>query len=1295
MKPLYVKKNGVVYKISGAGIPSIYPAANVEYDNTVTSELQATDVQGAIDELSTRQGGVQSDWNENDNTELDYIKNKPQNLVQDASYVHTDNNYDATAKGKVDSLGTASTKDVPASGNASSTEVVMGSDTRLSDARPASDVSAWAKADTKPTYTASEVGAIATTLKGAVNGVAELDAAGKVPSSQLPSFVDDVIEVADYDHLPITGESGKIYVTLDTNKTYRWSGSGYVEISASLTLGETSSTAYRGDRGKTAYDHATESGKISSAVTSGLYKVAATAEGHIAGLTAVTKDDITGLGIPGSDTNDKVTQTAANTNLNYEVLFSGTNDNTTRTEGAKKNSNLTFNPFTGLLLLNYFGTSPDITSRLTSLNFASSTVAPGTGRMAMRLDLATSSVTEGKPLSGTAGYVHTYYWDGGSAMTQIYIPNGDHVWTRNGPQGIMMRGYDGTDAEWKDWEYIPFMSEAPTSGQVVIADGTSGKIKTSGYTIAKSVPSNAVFTDTDTKVTQTNSSTNGNYRLLLSGSNNDTTETTTSNKSSKFTANPSTGLLTANKIKATINNSVLTGTGTAAQDKGSGVSPRYFPAKWQFNTGYNPSEGDIITITLPVAGHGWGDWISINNGSTWHPANIQGTTRLTTHFGAGQVVQFIFDADGSTASMTPVAGADSVNGSTITGGCWRVVNMYDSNSNTIPSAYCETAAATAAKAASCSAYALLDKSYIHVLIRYANTSASAITMNINGTGAKAIYINGAASSSSNYTLPAGTYLVYYASNIFYFRTDGKLTADITGNAATVNGLTVQTAVPSGAVFTDTNNAVTQTATDTSNANYEVLFSVTADNTTRTEGVRKSQYFKYNSSKQSLMVGNGCVASGSYSHAFGYQTTSSGAYAFAFGEKVKATDEDAVAEGYMTTASGIVSHAEGNETLSYGGSSHAEGVRTTAYGGGSHTEGQYTSAQGKSSHAEGYYSTAAGSSSDYTGVTHAEGYQTLSSGGYGSHAEGNGTIASGSRAHAEGNQTSASGSSAHAEGSNTTASGNYSHAEGMYTIASQQEAHAEGYSTCATNSNSHSSGHYNAAMTTGGTYYNTTGTAFVIGNGTAQNARSNAFSVQFNGVVKAASTITASTTADYAEYFEWVDENPNNEDRVGYFVTFDDGDKIRFATSEDDYILGVTSGEPFVLGNGDCDVWNGMVLRDEFRRIIYEPTPEMIDVAGGRIPHLDKDGNPVYNGTRPKLNPNYDPSKPYVNRADRPEWCPVGMLGVLAVRDDGTCEVNGYATITDNAIATKYTGQNQNKYRVIKRNTENVVEIVFR
>ena len=69
--------------------------------------------------------------------------------------------------------------------------------------------------------------------KGVANGYAGLDSSGKVPASQLPSFVDDVLEYANFAALPVTGETGKIYVTLDTNRTYRWSGSAYVEISAS------------------------------------------------------------------------------------------------------------------------------------------------------------------------------------------------------------------------------------------------------------------------------------------------------------------------------------------------------------------------------------------------------------------------------------------------------------------------------------------------------------------------------------------------------------------------------------------------------------------------------------------------------------------------------------------------------------------------------------------------------------------------------------------------------------------------------------------------------------------------------------------------------------------------------------------------------------------------------------------------------------------------------------------------------------------------------------------------------
>lgn len=85
---------------------------------------------------------------------------------------------------------------------------------------------------------------------GAANGVATLDSTGKVPTSQLPSYVDDVLEYANKAAFPATGESGKIYIAKDTNLTYRWSGTSYVEISASLALGETSSTAYAGDKGK-------------------------------------------------------------------------------------------------------------------------------------------------------------------------------------------------------------------------------------------------------------------------------------------------------------------------------------------------------------------------------------------------------------------------------------------------------------------------------------------------------------------------------------------------------------------------------------------------------------------------------------------------------------------------------------------------------------------------------------------------------------------------------------------------------------------------------------------------------------------------------------------------------------------------------------------------------------------------------------------------------------------------------------------------------------------------------------
>lgn len=129
-----------------------------------------------------------------------------------------------------------------------------------------------AKADKSTTYSKDDVNGllankantsdlsnyVPTSQKGAASGVATLDESGKIPTSQLPSYVSDVIEAANMAAFPETGEPNKIYVALDTNKTYRWSGSTYVEISASLVIGTASGTAYDGAAGKANADAITE-----------------------------------------------------------------------------------------------------------------------------------------------------------------------------------------------------------------------------------------------------------------------------------------------------------------------------------------------------------------------------------------------------------------------------------------------------------------------------------------------------------------------------------------------------------------------------------------------------------------------------------------------------------------------------------------------------------------------------------------------------------------------------------------------------------------------------------------------------------------------------------------------------------------------------------------------------------------------------------------------------------------------------------------------------------------------------
>ena len=352
-----------------------------------------------------------------------------------------------------------------------------------------------------------------------------------------------------------------------------------------------------------------------------------------------------------------------------------------------------------------------------------------------------------------------------------------------------------------------------------------------------------------------------------------------------------------------------------------------------------------------------------------------------------------------------------------------------------------------------------------------------------------------------------------------------------------------------------------------------------------------------------------------------------------------------------------SHAEGNNTTASDNNAHAEGYNTTASNSNTHAEGSGTKAINANAHAEGRNTTASGLN------THAEGNNTTASGSY-SHAEGSATKAERDCAHSEGNGTKASGMNSHAEGSNTTASGNSGHSEGYKTTALDYQ---------------HAGGHYNNTTTaTTSTYTGTgTGTSFVIGNGT-ENALSNAFRINDNGEVFAKSA-TISTGADYAEYFEWEDENPEKEDRRGYFVTLNNK-KIKLA-QPGDYILGIVSGFPSVIGNGD-EEWMGRYIFDDFGTPIYEEFVYEDLITGKKK-----------TGTKWKENPDYDKERPYIQRSERPEWDAVGMLGVLSVRDDGTCVPNKYCKITDGSIATL--SDDKSDYRVIRRINDNVVEIVFR
>ena len=240
------------------------------------------------------------------------------------------------------------------------------------------------------------------------------------------------------------------------------------------------------------------------------------------------------------------------------------------------------------------------------------------------------------------------------------------------------------------------------------------------------------------------------------------------------------------------------------------------------------------------------------------------------------------------------------------------------------------------------------------------------------------------------------------------------------------------------------------------------------------------------------------------------------------------------------------------------------------------------------------------------------------------------------------------------------------------------------------------GKYSKDGTAGGKS-STDGDAFIIGNGTSDTARSNAFRVTYTGQVYGTAAYS-STGADYAEYFEWFDGNSDNEDRRGRLVTLD-GEKIRLATAKDDYILGVVSANPCVKGDVYSDDWQGKYLTDVFGQRLtktvhipdrYEEREE-VDPETGETKIEKILVEKEHDAVQWIINPDYDQNKEYISREDRPEWAPVGMMGKLVVVDDGTCEVNGFCKAGINGIATKA----DNGYRVMKRIDETHILVLVR
>ena len=428
---------------------------------------------------------------------------------------------------------------------------------------------------------------------------------------------------------------------------------------------------------------------------------------------------------------------------------------------------------------------------------------------------------------------------------------------------------------------------------------------------------------------------------------------------------------------------------------------------------------------------------------------------------------------------------------------------------------------------------------------------------------------------------------------------------------------------------------------------------------------------------------------------------------AIGKENQCIKEHAITIGNNNTSNG-------DYAIVFGDSSHSNSDYSLAIGKGNLSEGESSNAIGHNNSASGNYSIALGSSNYCNKLVGGEGSITI---GYSNSADNNHSIALGKSNESKHSQAISIGVDNESNSNNSIQIGTLCNTDdatinsalsSAIAIGHWANANAQGAAAIGTAIRNYNAGSFVCGIANQrrssdertSIYQDTAGDVFTVGNGYYDTGLTfytrNAFRVATNGTTYANGSYN-STGADYAEFVkEWYDGNPDNEDRVGYMVTIKNG-KL-YKANEGDYIIGITSGNPSVIGNGDEDYY-WKFERDKFNRIILETVE--ID-----IPKFDNDGNQLLDEdnnliteksvvTRRKVSSDYDSNMEYIERSKRPEWDYVGMRGIVPCRDDGTCEEGGFCKCGNNGIATKAETRGFDTYYVIERIDEETISVEVR